>query len=266
MTVKEVTDILEQAAPLSWAEDFDNVGLLIGDKNMEVSGVLVSLDCLENVVQEAVEKQCNLIVSFHPIIFSGLKNITPSHYVDRVLIKAIKHDIAIYSMHTALDNAAKGVSYEMGKKLGIENMQPLLPNPKLLPKDPDGLLGMGRIGMLKTPVSEEDFMNMLQKTFGTPHLKHSAFLKKPITKVALLGGSGAFGIDAALLAGADAYVTADLKYHDYFKADHHLLLVDIGHYESEQFTKNILVRILTKKIANFAVSLSESNTNPIKYY
>lgn len=118
MTVKKVTDILEQAAPLSWAEDFDNVGLLIGDKNMEVSGVLVSLDCLENVVQEAIEKQCNLIVSFHPIIFSGLKNITPSHYVDRVLIKAIKHNIAIYSMHTALDNAAKGVSYEMGKKLG----------------------------------------------------------------------------------------------------------------------------------------------------
>ncbi len=266
MTVKGVTDILKNTAPLSWAEDFDNVGLLVGDENREVSGVLVALDCLENVIEEAIEKHCNLIVSFHPIIFSGLKNIKPSNYVHRVVIKAIEHKIAIYSMHTALDNAAEGVSYEMGQKLGLSQMIPLLPKPELRPLDPNGLLGMGRIGTLKQAVSEKEFLNTLKETFGTPHLKHSSFSSNQINKVAVLGGSGAFGIEAAIMAGADAYVTADLKYHDYFKAENKILLVDIGHYESEQFTKNLLVRILTKKIANFAVSLSESNTNPIKYY
>jgi dinuclear metal center YbgI/SA1388 family protein len=266
MTVKAVTDILETLAPLSWAEDFDNVGLLVGDKNMEVSGVLVCLDSLENVVDEAINKNCNMIVSFHPIIFSGLKKLNREGYVSQVAIKAIQNNIAIYSMHTALDNAVLGVNYEICQRLGLEQIEVLMPNEEITPKDPNGTLGMGRTGVLKNPLSEAAFLHLLKESFGTPCIRHSVFRGRDIKKIAVIGGSGAFGIEAAKIAKADVFVTADLKYHDFFKAENNILLIDIGHYESEQFTKNLLVGFLTKKIANFAIALSESNTNPVKYY
>ena len=266
MRVKEISKVLESLAPLTWAEDFDNVGLLVGDSEMKVKGVLVCLDSLENVLEEAISKDCNLIVSFHPIIFSGIKKLNHENYVNRVAIKAIQHNIAIYSMHTALDNAALGVNFEICQRIGLSNIEVLIKNEQLLPLDPHGDLGMGRIGTLDKQISEIAFLDHLKNIFGTACIKHSNLLGSSIKKIAVLGGSGAFGIEAAIAAGAQAYVTSDLKYHDYFKAENKILLIDIGHYESEQFTKNLLVGFLTKKIPNFAISLSESNTNPIKYY
>jgi len=216
MIVQDVINHLHDLAPLAYAEDFDNVGLLVGNKDQPVSGILVTLDTLEAVVDEAIDNNCNLIVSFHPIIFKGLKKITGKTYVERVVIKAIKHNIAIFSIHTALDNAIDGVQF------------------------------------IKTKMNTEC-------------IRHSKLIDKPIKSIAVLGGSGSFAINAAKASGADLLITADLKYHDFFSAENAIILADIGHYESEQFTKTFLVDYLSKKITNFAIILSKTNTNPIKY-
>ncbi|SEQ08362.1 dinuclear metal center protein, YbgI/SA1388 family [Hyunsoonleella jejuensis] len=364
MIVQDVINHLETLAPLSYAEDFDNVGLLVGNKNTELTGVLVTLDTLETVVDEAIAENCNLIVSFHPIIFKGLKKLNGKTYVERVVMKAIQHNIAIYSMHTALDNAFNGVNTMICNQLELQNKQILIPqndtikklttyvpkneaealrvalfnvgagsignydncsfnvdgfgtfkgneasNPSLgkkgtthteaetkititFPKHLESRvlktlfdshsyeevayevvtienknqhIGMGMIGDLSTPLSETDFLNKLKTTMKTGCIRHSTFLNKTIKKVAVLGGSGSFAITSAKAAGADAFVTADLKYHDFFAAENSILLADIGHYESEQFTKNLLVEYLTKKITNFAIILSKTNTNPVKYF
>jgi len=260
MIVKDVTTVLEELAPLANAEDFDNVGLLVGNYLNEVSGILVTLDTLENVVDEAIEYNCNLIVSFHPIIFSGLKKINGANYVERVAMKAIKHDISIYSMHTALDNSFDGVNAKICEVLGLQNRKILIPK-----NQTDQYIGMGMIGSLPLPTDEADFLKQVKKTMNASSIRHSKFLNKKIKKVAVLGGSGSFAIAAAKEANADILITADLKYHDFFKAESKILLADIGHFETEQFTKNLLVDYLTEKIPNFAVRLSESKTNPIKY-
>jgi len=363
MTIKDVTRHIETIAPLPTAEDFDNVGLLVGDYNTKVTGVLVTLDTLEETIDEAIEKNCNLIVSFHPIIFSGLKKLNGKTYVERVVIKAIQNNIAIYATHTALDNSIVGVSAKMGAVLGLQNTQILLPKKgflkKLITYVPEthsedirnalfsagagnignyqqcsfnikgtgtfngkensnptlgtkGVLqeeneiciqvifeafkenqivkallkshpyeevayevistdnyyqkiGMGMIGELPEEMSETDFLSFVKKTFKTGCVRHSATLRKPIKKVALLGGSGSFAIEAAIGKQADAYISSDFKYHDFFKAESKILLLDIGHYESEQFTKNLLFEYLTKKITSFAIVLSEKSTNPIYY-
>lgn len=363
MIVQDVVNHLETLAPLAYAEDFDNVGLLVGDKNSKVSGVLVTLDTLETVVDEAIENNCNLIVSFHPIIFKGLKKLTGKSYVERVVMKAIKHDIAIYSMHTALDNALQGVNDMICNQLELGNKRILIPQNATIKKlttyvpknEAENLrkalfatgagsignyndcsfnvegygtfngnedsnptigergqihteeetkitityakhleqqllktlfethsyeevayeittlenknqnIGIGMVGELKDPMDETAFLDHIKAKMGTPCIRHSTFLKKKIRKVAVLGGSGSFAIQAAKASGAEAFLTADLKYHDFFQAENHILLADIGHYESEQFTKNLLVAYLTKKIHNFAIILSNTNTNPVKY-
>ena len=370
MTIKDITNHLEEIAPLHYAEDFDNVGLLIGNYQTEVTGVLVTLDTLEAVIDEAIAKHCNLIVSFHPIIFAGLKKINGTNYVERVVLKAIKNDIAIYSMHTALDNSIKGVSAMMAQKLNLKHKKILLPKSgtikKLTTYVPDhaadrvrralfdagagaignydncsynikGLgtykgnensnptigkkgelqqeketlisiifenhlekrvlktlfknhpyeevaydiittdnshqhIGLGMIGELPNSMDEDDFLFLLKGTFNLKAIRHSNLLQKPIKKVAVLGGSGSFAIEAAKHSDADIYISADFKYHDFYKAENQIVLADIGHYESEQFTKNLLVDYLTKKFRNFApvsptgrVVLSETNTNPINY-
>jgi len=364
MIVQDVINHLENLAPLSYAEDFDNVGLIVGDKNAKVSGILVTLDTLEAVVDEAIEKKCNLIVSFHPIVFKGLKKLTGKTYVERVVIKAIKHDIAIFAIHTALDNALQGVNDMICIQLKLINKQILIPQIETIKKlttyvpkseaedvrnalfsvgagslgnyndcsfNVDGIgsfkgnenssptkgnkgevhfeeetqisvafpkhlesqilqtlfnihsyeevayeistlenknqnIGMGMIGELKDSMNEKDFMEYLKLKMNTSQIRHSSFLNKPIKKIAVLGGSGSFAIQAAKSSRADIYITADLKYHDFFTAENDIILADIGHYESEQFTKNLLAAYLTKKITNFAVVLSKTNTNPVKYF
>lgn len=363
MIVKDVIAHLEALSPLAYAEDFDNVGLLVGNKNNTVTGILVTLDTLETVVDEAIENNCNLIISFHPIVFKGLKSITGKNYVERVVMKAIKHDIAIFAIHTALDNSMQGVNHMICEQLGLINQKILIPQSKTIKKlttyapkneaetlrealfnagaghignysncsfNTEGIgtyqgnedsnptigekgqthseaetkitvifekhleskilntlfnthsyeevayevitientnqtIGMGMIAELKTPMDELSFLNFAKATFKTGCVRHSSFLNKEVKKVAVLGGSGSFAIGAAKGAGADVFLTADLKYHDFFTAENQILVADIGHYESEQYTKNLLVAYLTKKIPNFAIILSKTNTNPVKY-
>lgn len=363
MKIRTVIQELNHWAPLKYAESFDNTGLLTGEADVDVTGILVTLDCLEEVVQEAIEKDCNLIVAFHPIIFKGLNNLQPSNYVNRTIIKAIKHDIAIYAIHTALDVAHGGVSYRMAQALSLSHIKTLIPkrgiikklttyvpisaqeevtkaihavgggelgnysecsftttgkgtfkgnatsNPQLgkpLVKETveevqlnitylDHLenkvlralfdshpyeqvsyeihtldneyqnIGMGAIGELPSTLKTEAFLEMLKTTYGTDVVRHSLSRKRDIKKVAVLGGSGAFAINNALKSGADAYITADLKYHDFFNGKE-MLLCDVGHYESEQFTKNLIQEYLSKKFSNFAVLCAETQTNPVNYY
>lgn len=363
MIVQDVINHLHNLAPLAYAEDFDNVGLLVGDKNQSVSGILVTLDTLEAVVDEAIENNCNLIVSFHPIIFKGLKKLTGKTYVERVVIKAIQNNIAIFSIHTALDNAIEGVNSIICDQLGLRNKKILIPQSGTIKKlqtyipktkaeelrqalfaagagtlgnyescsfnvDGEGTylgnedsnptigkkgelhieketaisvtfkrhleskilkalfeahpyeevayeistlentnqnIGMGMIGELKNEMNAIDCLQFIKNKMNTKCIRHSALVDKPIKKIAVLGGSGSFAINAAKASGADILVTADLKYHDFFSAENDILLADIGHYESEQFTKTFLVDYLSKKITNFAVILSKTNTNPVKY-
>ncbi len=258
MTIKNVTDYIEKIAPLHQAEDFDNVGLLIGNETTVVKGVLVTLDTLEETVDEAINKKCNLIVSFHPIIFSGLKKINGNSYVEKVVLKAIQNNIAIYATHTALDNSNVGVSAKMCEVLGLKNYNILVPKE-------DENIGMGMIGDLPEPMEEDNFLEFTKKTFKTNGIRFSSKIGKSLKKVAVLGGSGSFAISNAIQKKADVYISADFKYHDFFKAEGKILLIDVGHYESEQFTKNLLVEYLTKKFTSFAIILSEKSTNPIYY-
>jgi dinuclear metal center YbgI/SA1388 family protein len=363
MKIKEILSVLEEMAPLAYAEDFDNVGLLVGDQNSEATGVLVCHDALENVIDEAIEKKCNLVVCFHPILFSGLKKITGKNYVERSIIKAIKNDIAIYAVHTALDNHQHGVNKIFCDALGLVNTSVLVPKQNFIRKlvtytipenaekvrnalfeagagnignyedcsfNSQGIgtymgnensdpqlgerfefvetpeikievtfekyleskilkalfsnhvyeevayeiyelqnqhqnIGLGMVGEFETPMEENDFLALVKDKMKSDGIRHSAFLGKPIKKVAVLGGSGSYAIKNAILAGADAFLTADLKYHQFYEAENRLILADIGHFESERYTKNYIVDYLRKKILNFAIILSEENTNPVKY-
>lgn len=364
MIIQDIINYIEKTIPTTYAEDFDNVGLLVGDKSKTVTNVLVTLDCLETVIDEAIKKDCNFIISFHPIIFKGLKKITGKNYVERVVIKAIKNDIAIYATHTAYDNHITGVNAIICNQLNLINQKILIPQKNTIKKlttytpnaeaekirsslfnagagaignydncsfNVDGLgtfkgttnsnptkgekgtlhyenetkitviyskhveqqilkalhdnhsyeevayevlplentnqhIGIGMIGELPQSMTEANFLSYLKDKMKTSTIRHSKLLDKPIKKVAVLGGSGSFAIPAAKAQGADVLVTSDLKYHDFFSAEQHLILADIGHYESEQFTKNALVAHLTKKFTSFAVLLSNTYTNPVKYF
>ncbi|WP_299778285.1 Nif3-like dinuclear metal center hexameric protein [uncultured Formosa sp.] len=364
MIIQDVINHLENFAPLNYAEDFDNVGLLVGNKNEKLTGILVTLDTLEAVVDEAIENNCNLIVSFHPIIFKGLKKITGKTYVERVVLKAIQHNIAIYAIHTALDNHLEGVNAMICNQLDLINTSILIPQKSTIKKlttyvpkaeaetlrkalfnagagqignysdcsfnlegtgtfngnvnsnptigkkgethfeeetqisvtfakhleskilktlfvthsyeevayeittleNTNQHIGIGMIGEFESEMSETEFLTYLKTKMNTACVRHSTLLGKSIKKIAVLGGSGSFAIENAKRAGVDAFITADLKYHDFFSAENTLILADIGHFESEQFTKNGLVAHLTKKITNFAIVLSKTDTNPVKYF
>ncbi len=364
MLIAEVIEYLENFAPVATAEDFDNVGLLVGKPQTRLTGILITLDTLEDVVEEAIAKNCNLIVSFHPIIFSGLKKLNGNNYVERTVIKAIENNIAIYALHTALDNHHEGVNKVICDKLQLKNTRVLIPGKDKIKKlttyvptkdggnlreklfeagagaignydncsfsiegkgsfkpndeaNPTigkvgeihfekeiqiGLVfpshlenkilntlfkehpyeevayevttlnnahqnkGMGMIGEFAEPMEEEEFLKLVKKTFRTGCIRHSILLNKKVKKVVVLGGSGSFAIENAKKTGADFYLTADLKYHDFFKAEGKLVLADIGHYESEQYTKDLIHSYLSKKISNFALILATTKTNPIKYY
>ena len=363
MKIKEIFPILEEMAPLAYAEDFDNVGLLVGDANAEATGILVCHDALESVIDEAMAKKCNLVVCFHPIIFSGLKKITGKNYVERAVLKAIKNDIAIYAVHTALDNHKHGVNKIFCDALGLTQTKILVPKKNFIQKlitytiaenaeqlrnalfdagagkignyedcsfNSKGIgtymgnedsnpeigerfefveneeikievtfeknlqskilktlfqnhvyeeiayeiydlqnqhqnIGLGMIGELEKPMNETDFLTFVKDKMQCGGIRHSTLLGKPIQKVAVLGGSGSFAISNAKQAGADIFLTADLKYHNFYEAENQLVLADIGHFESERFTKNYIVDFLKKKILNFAIIFSEENTNPVKY-
>ena len=261
MTVKDILDCITEIAPLHWQESYDNAGLQVGDLNAEVRKALICLDITEAVVDEAIAKNCNLIISHHPLIFNGLKHLTPQTYIERAVMKAIKHDIALISMHTNLDNSYLGVSRVLAEKLGLKNLHFLQPS-----ADEPGACGLGMVGELEKPMEETDFLKLVSEIIASPCLRHSALTGRKIQKVALCGGSGSPFMAEALRQMADAYLTADIKYHDFFVPEGNILLVDGGHFETEQFTKELICGLIQKKFPTFAAEIAETNTNAVCYF
>ena len=363
MNVKSICELIEEVAPLALQESFDNAGLLVGDSQMEVTSALVCIDITDEVIDEALHKKCNLIISHHPLIFTGLKRITGQNEVQRCVAKAIKNDIAIYAAHTNLDNVLEGVSGRMAEKIGLKNVRILQPKQNVLLKlvtyvpkihsfavrealfnagagqignydlcsfNSDGTgtfkatknaqpfvgkidelhseaetkievilpdylkykvldalisshpyeepaydfiplrnawnqVGAGVIGELEVAEDELKFLNRMKEIFNVPTIRHTQLLGKKIKRIAVCGGSGSSFLNDAILAKADVFISGDFKYHEFFEADNRILIADIGHFESEQFTKDIFYEIITKKIPTFAVQISDSKTNPINY-
>jgi dinuclear metal center YbgI/SA1388 family protein len=260
MKIREIIHHLEFYAPLEFQEEYDNSGLIAGDIDSECTGILINLDCTEDVVQEAVQRKCNLIVSHHPLIFRPIRSVIPGNGPAKTLVAAIKADVAIYAIHTNLDNILSGVNATIADKLGLLNRRVLLPR-----KDLQGL-GSGLVGDLQNPLSEEQLLEQLKKAFGTPVIRHSPLLWKPVSRVAVCGGAGSFLISNALHENAGFFISADIKYHEFFEGQGKLVIVDIGHFESEQFTVDLLVAVILEKYPNFAVLKSGTVTNPVNYY
>ena len=260
--VSEIIGCITDIAPLKWQESWDNAGLLVGDANMLVDKALVTLDVTETVIDEAIGKGFHLVISHHPIIYRPLKHLLPENTIERTIMKAIKNDIAIACMHTNLDNSYLGVSKWLADRIGLKNLEILEP----MKVEEDVVTGGGMVGELENAMDEKEFLALVKKNLGCDALRHSDFLGKKIKKVAVCGGSGFFLLDNVKRCKADAYVTADIKYHDFFEADGQLLLVDAGHYETEQFTKELSADVIIKKFCNFAVSISSVKTNSINYF
>ncbi len=364
MTVREITSYLESLAPLSLQESYDNCGLITGSPQDEVTGVLVSLDCTEEVVDEAVRLGLSMIVSHHPIVFRGLKKFNGKNYVERTVINAIRNNIAIYAIHTNFDNYLHGVNAEIGERLGLKDLRILAPKSEILSKlvcyvphnyservldemfsagagkignygecsfqmegtgtfypmeganpaegevgkrsevsekrvevlvdahrgpqviaamkaahpyeevayelypllNENQTVGSGMIGRLEESVSELDFLAFVKETFHCGSIRHTHLLGRPVETVAFCGGAGSFLLSQAKRQGADVFITGDFKYHEFFDAENQIVIADIGHFESEQFTSQRLAGLLTKKFPKFAVRLTEVVTNPINYF
>lgn len=336
-TIGAVIRHLETIAPPVYQEDYDNAGLIVGDTQAVVRGVLTCLDVTEAVLEEALARGCNLVVAHHPIVFKGLKRLTGATYIERVVLKAIRKDIAIYAIHTNLDNMYfNGVNTRFAERLGLLDTRILAPQAAwmlvritlpatmadsfrealadsgfgalltILPAhdaqvlceirfdrakqkslerwiqtqyppalqsatwqstlQPHPAIGAGMIGMLPHPLPEIQFLDLLKSAMHTPCVRHTALSNRTIHRVALCGGAGSFLLSKAIAQGADAYITGDFKYHEFFDADNQILIADIGHYESEQFTINLLQEIISQKFSSFAVCCTKTSTNPVFYY
>ena len=264
MKINKVVDALEQYAPLPLQEGYDNAGLQVGlTETVEVSGALLCLDVTEQVVDEAIEKGCNLIVSHHPLIFRKLARIADENYVQRTVRKAIKHDIAIVSMHTNMDAATGGVNFKIAEKLGLKHLQFFAGE-----KEVDGVKGgEGVMGEVSEAAgwAADDFVLLLREKFGAECVQCNQLLRRPIRRVALCGGAGSFLLDAAVAAGADAFITGEMHYHEFFGHEQEIQICVIGHYQSEQFTSEIFKSIIEEKCPGVKCFISEVNTNPIIY-
>lgn len=361
--VADIVRHLEGFAPKITQESYDNCGLLVGNSSSEVTGILVALDCTEDVIEEAHKKGCNLVIAHHPIIFKGMKRITGTTYIERTVIKAIQKDVSIYAIHTNLDNHQFGVNFKIGQKLGLKNLRILSPKEGSLIKivvfvpndfvetvsqamadqgagqignydqcsfksvglgsfrasnnsqpfvgsqgilhqenetrlemlcrkenmdqvvsslkkthpyeevaydlipllNQDDYQGAGMIGVLESPVRTLDFLHFIKQEFNCGFLKHTEILSEYVQRIAFCGGSGSFLLSKAKAQGAELFITSDIKYHDFFDADGQILIADIGHFESEQFTVNLIEEILKEKNITFAIHFAETNTNPVKY-
>jgi len=364
MKLSQLTAYLESLAPLAYQEDYDNAGLIVGQPEHEIHQALISLDCTEAVVDEAIANNCQVIISHHPIVFRGLKKFNGKTYVERIVEKAIRNNIALYAIHTNLDNIMNGVNSKICETLGLKNCRVLSPNHNLLKKlvtyvplshadevlnalfkagagnignysetsfnaegtgtfkgndqanpyvgepgkrhlenevrietiypaileskilmalvlahpyeevaydlyeltNQNQQVGSGMIGELDTPVAEEEFLYHIKERMRVHVIRHTAFTGRHIKKVAVCGGAGGFLLKHAIAAGADIFITADYKYHEFFDAEGKLVIADIGHFESEQFTQQLLYEIIQKKFTTFALRLTAINTNPVKYF
>ncbi len=260
MKIKQVLSALEQFAPLPLQESWDNAGLQIGLTEAEVSGALLCLDVNESVVDEAIRKGCNLIVSHHPLLFRGLKQISGQNYVQRCVIKAIKNDIVIISMHTNMDNAQHGVNWKIAEKLGLENGR------FFAQKQVEGIeAGSGVVGELPQPMAAIDFIQMVKRQFGVTCAQCNELLQRPIRKVAICGGAGDFLLDDAVAQDADAFITGEMHYHQYFDYEQRIQICVIGHYQSEQYTSEIFRDIIHQQCPGVRTEIAETMTNPIVY-
>ena len=262
MNIKQVVDALEHYAPLPLQEGYDNAGLQVGlTEAVEMSGALLCLDVTEEVVDEAIRKGCNLIVSHHPLIFRKLARISDQNYVQRTVRKAIKNDITIVSMHTNMDAAKGGVNFKIAEKLGLANLRFFGGE-----KEVDGVKGgNGVIGEFADGIAADDLVIMLRERFGVECVQCNQLLRRSIQKVALCGGAGSFLLDDAISAGADAFITGEMHYHEYFGHEQEIQICVIGHYQSEQFTSEIFKSIIEEKCPGARCEISEINTNPIIY-
>jgi dinuclear metal center YbgI/SA1388 family protein len=364
MKLKDITSYLDSAVPLAFQEGYDNSGLQVGSPETEVNSAIISLDVTEEVIDEAISGNCNLLISHHPLLFNGIKSLTGKSFTERVVYKAVKNDIAIYSAHTNLDVFSEGVSRKMAEKLGLEELSVLSPlqnkllklvtyvpeshfqlvrnalfdagagvignydkcgfsvpgegsfrgndttNPfvgekgkihhekeirfetilfshlknkvikTLLTAHPyeevaydlyalensNSNIGLGCIGNLPVAVSEDNFLKLISTVFDARGIRYSKLLGKPLRSVALCGGAGASLLNNAISSGADVFITADIRYHDFFRTENKILLIDAGHFETEKFSREILKDLIIKKFPKFAVRFSETNTNPINYF
>jgi dinuclear metal center YbgI/SA1388 family protein len=364
MKIAEIISHLETIAPPAYQESYDNTGLLTGTPESDCTGALITLDSTEKIVHEAIARNCNLIVAHHPILFGGLKKITGQSYVEKTIIAAIKNDIAIYAIHTNLDNVIAGVNAAMAERLGLVNLKVLMPKESTLKKmytfvphayadkvreaifragagaignynnvsfsaegtgsfipgegakpfvgdigqphfeketkietifpaylqkqvvealikahpyeqvaydivrlaNTSQYIGSGLLGELSEPLNESAFLKKIKEAFDLKVIKHTKLLGNPVKKVALCGGAGSFLISKALASGADFFISSDIKYHEFFDANSRLIVADIGHFESERFTIDLLHEILVKKFPTFAVLKTALNTNPVRYY
>ncbi len=364
MKLSEIIKVLESFAPLQLQESYDNAGLIAGISEMEVKAALLTVDCTEEIIDEAIATNCNLVIAHHPIVFSGLKKINGKSYVERTIIKAIKNDIAIYACHTNLDNVQHGVNKMIADKIGLLKTKILSPKKSLLKKlftfvpnesaevvrnalfeagagnignyseasfNAEGFgtfkagertnphkgskgirhhedemkievlfpewnerkilkalfeshpyeevaydivplenslqeVGSGMIGDLPFPLEEIAFLQHIKSKMQTEMIRHTALLNQPVTRVAVCGGAGSFLLGDAIASGAQAFITADFKYHQFFDAEKKIMICDIGHYESEQFTPLIFAQLLNENLPTFATLFSKTNTNPIKYF
>ena len=257
MNIKEVVTTLESFAPLPLQESYDNAGLQVGLTATEVSGVLLCLDVTEKVIDEAVVKGCNLIVAHHPLLFRGLKQIGDATQPERCVTKALKKDIAIYAMHTNLDNAEGGVNYEIAYRLGMEDVRFLLPNTQ------GG--GSGVIGALPVEMNARTFLQSVKKEFGVECLMHNELLRRPIRTVALCGGAGDFLLQEAVNQQADAFLTGEMHYHTYMGMEQTIQIAVAGHYQTEQYTKDLIAKTLREQCEGLRIVISQENTNPICY-
>ena len=257
MNIKEVVTTLESFAPLPLQESYDNAGLQVGLTATEVSGVLLCLDVTEKVIDEAVVKGCNLIVAHHPLLFRGLKQISDATQPERCVTKALKKDIAIYAMHTNLDNAEGGVNYEIAYRLGMEDVRFLLPNAQ------GG--GSGVIGALPVEMNARTFLQSVKKEFGVECLMHNELLRRPIRTVALCGGAGDFLLQEAVNQQADAFLTGEMHYHTYMGMEQTIQIAVAGHYQTEQYTKDLIAKTLREQCEGLRIVISQENTNPICY-
>ena len=258
MKVKDIISVIEGFAPLSVQEGWDNSGLCLGSPEDEVNGVLVALDCTPELVDEAIAAGADMIVTHHPLIFSGLKKISPQTQVGRAVIKAVKAGVSIYAAHTSADKVLAGVSGDMARKLGLEDVE-------ILQKDGEDV-GLGVVGNLQEPLSSEDVIRLVKERFGLKVAKVSRPLEGKVSRVAMCGGSGGSLIGEARKSGAQLYISGDISYHNFFAEDG-FMIMDIGHYESEIGIVEILFSLIKKNFPTFAVRITQNlNSNPIYYF
>ncbi|MBQ9253207.1 MAG: Nif3-like dinuclear metal center hexameric protein [Bacteroidales bacterium] len=260
-TIKEIIDCLEEVAPLDWQEDYDNAGLIVGNPLAECKGVLVCLDVFSSTVEEAIKKGCNLIVSHHPFIFHSLKKFPYERETTKILSLAMKNDISIYATHTNMDSSFEGVNFVLAKVLGLQNLTRL----QTSSNEDKNYLGCGAIGELEKKTKAKEFLLQVKEKLSLKSIRYSGDIEKEIQKIGICGGSGTSFMQDAIENHCDCYLTGDIKYHDFLNSESRIIAADIGHYESEQFIKQRIIEIISKKISNFANLFISEQENRVKF-